>query len=187
MPGDDWQKFANLRLLLGYMYAQPGKKLLFMGSEIGQWREWNHGASLDWSLLEHERHLGILRWTEDINRVYTNEAAMHLDTEPTCFEWIDGSDADGSIISFLRKGSHPNGEILIVCNFTPVPRPGYRVGVPRDGYWKELLNSDAKEYWGRGVGNAGGVYAESIASHGRSHSLNLQLPPLAIVYFKHIA
>jgi 1,4-alpha-glucan branching enzyme len=187
MPGDDWQKFANLRLMLGYMYAQPGKKLLFMGSEIGQWHEWDHSTSLDWNLLDFDPHRGILRWTEDINRVYRDEAAMHLDTEPTCFEWVDGSDADNSVIAFLRKGSHPDGEILIVCNFTPIPRPDYRVGVPQDGYWKELLNSDAKEYWGSGTGNSGGVFAEPIASHGRNYSLNLLLPPLEIVFLRHTA
>jgi 1,4-alpha-glucan branching enzyme len=186
MPGDDWQKFANMRLLLGYMYAQPGKKLLFMGSEFGQWREWDHNSSLDWNLLDYERHRGLLRWTEDINRFYREQAAMHLDTDPACFEWIDGSDADNSVLSFLRKGSHPNGEILIVCNFTPVPRDGYRVGVPRDGYWQELLNSDAQEYWGSGMGNSGGVHADPISSHGRIYSLNLLLPPLSIVFFRHV-
>lgn len=187
MPGDDWQKFANMRLLLGYMYAQPGKKLLFMGGEFGQWREWDHNSSLDWNLLDYERHRGLLRWTEDINRLYREQAAMHLDTDPACFEWIDGSDADNSVISFLRKGAHPNGEILIVCNFTPVPRHGYRVGVPEDGYWQELLNSDAQEYWGSGMGNSGGVHADPISSHGRAYSLNLLLPPLAIVFFRHAA
>jgi len=187
MPGDDWQKFANMRLLLGYMYAQPGKKLLFMGGEFGQWREWNHNSSLDWNLLDYERHRGLLRWTEDINRLYREQAAMHLDTDPACFEWIDGSDADNSVISFLRKSAHPNGEILIVCNFTPVPRHGYRVGVPEDGYWQELLNSDAQEYWGSGMGNSGGVHADPISSHGRAYSLNLLLPPLAIVFFRHAA
>jgi 1,4-alpha-glucan branching enzyme len=187
MPGDEWQKFANLRLLFGYMYAQPGKKLVFMGSEIGQWREWDHNTSLDWNLLDFDRHRGLLRWVEHINRLYRDEAAMHLDTDPACFEWIDGSDADNSVISFLRKGSQPNGEILVACNFTPVPRIGYRVGVPMDGYWKELLNSDANEYWGSGMGNAGGTHADPIPSHGRMHSLNLLLPPLAIVFFRHLA
>ncbi|MBN1570495.1 MAG: 1,4-alpha-glucan branching protein GlgB [Acidobacteria bacterium] len=185
MPGDDWQKFANLRLLLGYMYAQPGKKLLFMGSEFGQWREWDHNSSLDWDLLDYDRHRGLLRWMEDINRLYREEAAMHLDTEPAGFEWIDGGDADNSVISFLRKGSHPDGEVLIVCNFTPVPRLNYRVGVSVGGYWKELLNSDAKEYWGSGMGNAGGIKADSIHSHDREYSLNLLLPPLSVVFLKH--
>ena len=186
MPGDDWQKFANLRLLLGYMYAQPGKKLLFMGGEIGQWREWNHNNSLDWNLLDHDRHRGLLRWVEDINRIYRHEPAMHVDTNPAGFEWIDGGDADHSVIAFLRKGAQPGGEILIVCNFTPVPRFHYRVGVPVGGYWKELLNSDAKEYWGSGMGNAGGVQADAMPSHQRSYSLNLLLPPLAVCFFKQV-
>jgi 1,4-alpha-glucan branching enzyme len=185
MPGDDWQKFANLRLLFGYMYAQPGKKLLFMGGEFGQWREWDHGSSLDWNLLEFDRHRGLLRWVEDINRFYRNEAAMHIDVDAAGFEWIDGSDADNSVIAFLRKGAASREEILIVCNFTPVPRTGYRIGVPKDGYWKELLNSDAKEYWGSGQGNSGGIQTDPILAHGRAQSLKLLLPPLAISIFKH--
>ena len=183
MPGDDWQKFANLRLLLGYMYAQPGKKLLFMGGEIGQWREWDHNSSLDWNLLEYDRHQGLHRWVEDINRLYKNEPALHLDADPAGFEWIDGGDADNSVISFLRKAA--SGEsILIVCNFTPVPREDYLVGVPAGGYWKEILNSDGKEYCGSGLGNSGGVQADTVPIHGRNHSLNLTLPPLAINFFK---
>jgi 1,4-alpha-glucan branching enzyme len=185
MPGDDWQKFANLRLLLGYMYAQPGKKLLFMGCEIGQWREWDHNSSLDWNLLEYDRHKGLQRWVEDLNRLYRNEAALHLDTDPAGYEWVDGSDADNSAISFLRKRGGCGGEMLIVCNFTPVPRANYRVGVPVGGFWKELLNSDGKEYWGSGLGNSGGVQADPISSHGRTHSVNLLLPPLAINLFRH--
>ena len=184
MPGgDDWQKFANLRLLLGYMYAQPGKKLLFMGGEIGQWREWDHNSSLDWNLLEYDPHKGLHRWVEDINRLYKNEPAMHLDTDPAGFEWIDGGDADNSVISFLRKAA--SGEsILVVCNFTPVPRENYLVGVPAGGYWKEILNSDGKEYWGSGLGNSGGVQADPVPIHGCNLSLNLTLPPLAIGFFK---
>jgi len=185
MPGDDWQKFANLRLFLGYMYAQPGKKLLFMGGEIGQWREWDHNSSLDWNLLEYEPHKGLQRWVADINRIYKNEPALHLDADPTGYEWIDGSDADNSVISFLRKGAHPGEEILILCNFTPVPRSNYRVGTPEGGCWKEILNSDGKEYWGGGMGNSGGVQAEAIPAHDRAWSLNLTLPPLAIEFFKH--
>jgi 1,4-alpha-glucan branching enzyme len=184
MPGDDWQKFANLRLLLGYMYAQPGKKLLFMGSEIGQWREWDHNSSLDWSLLEYDRHEGLRKWVEDLNRIYRDYSALQLDTEPAGFEWIDGGDSDNSVISFLRKGPNSKDAILIVCNFTPVPRFNYRVGVPADGCWKEILNSDALEYWGSGMGNFGGMQADPKPSHGRGHSLNLALPPLAIGFFK---
>ncbi len=184
MPGgDDWQKFANLRLLLGYMYAQPGKKLLFMGGEIGQWREWDHNRSLDWNLLEYDPHKGLHRWVQDMNRLYKNEPAMHLDTDPAGFEWIDGGDADNSVISFLRKAA--SGEsILVVCNFTPVPRENYLVGVPAGGYWKEILNSDGKEYWGSGLGNSGGVQANLTSIHGRNYSLNLTLPPLAIEFFR---
>jgi len=183
MPGDYWQKFANLRLLMGYMYAQPGKKLLFMGGEIGQWREWDHNRSLDWHLLNYDSHSGLLRWVEDVNRLYKNETALHLDTEPAGYEWIDGSDADNSVIAFLRKAA--SGEsILVVCNFTPVLRRNYLVGVPAGGYWKELLNSDGKEYWGSGIGNLHGVHADPVPIHGREHSLNLTLPPLAIEFFK---
>jgi 1,4-alpha-glucan branching enzyme len=183
MSGDNWQRFANLRLLLGYMYAQSGKKLLFMGGEIGQWREWDHGSSLDWDLLKQDSHAGLHRWMGDLNRLYKNEPALHLDTDPAGFEWIDGGDADNSVLSFLRKGS--SGEtILTVCNFTPVPRENYRVGVPAGGFWKELLNSDGKEYWGSGMGNSGGVQTALVPMHGRSHSITLTLPPLAIEFFK---
>jgi 1,4-alpha-glucan branching enzyme len=185
MPGDDWQKFANLRLLFGYMYAQPGKKLMFMGGEFGQWHEWDHGSSLDWNLLEYDSHRGLLRWVEDINRIYRNEAAMHIDVDAAGFEWIDGSDADNSVIAFLRKGAASREEIMIVCNFTPVLRTGYRIGAPKDGFWKELLNSDAKEYWGSGQGNSGGVQTDPVPAHGRAQSLKLLLPPLAISFFKH--
>jgi 1,4-alpha-glucan branching enzyme len=183
MPGDEWQKFANLRLLLGYMFAQPGKKLLFMGGEIGQWREWDHNSSLDWHLLQYESHSGLLRWVEEINSLYRSEPALHFDTEPAGYEWIDGSDADNSVLAFLRKA--PSGEsILVLCNFTPVPRENYLVGVPAGGYWKELLNSDGREYWGSGIGNLHGVHAAASPMHGRDFSLSLTLPPLAIEFFK---
>jgi len=167
------------------MYAQPGKKLLFMGGEIGQRREWDHNESLDWNLLEYDPHAGLHRWVADINRAYKDEAALHLDTEPAGFEWIDGADTDNSVISFIRKGPHPRETILILCNFTPVPRIHYRVGAPDGGFWREILNSDATDYWGSGMGNAGGVQADSIPSHGRPFSLDLTLPPLAITFFKH--
>jgi 1,4-alpha-glucan branching enzyme len=186
MPGDDWQKFANLRLLYGYMYAQSGKKLIFMGGEFGQWNEWNHSTSLDWHLLETEDHQSLLRWVADVNKIYRSEPGLYcLDTEPAGFEWIDGSDADNSVISFMRKGTRPEDTILIACNFTPVPRPNYRVGAPQGGFWKEILNSDAKTYGGSGKGNMGGLIATPIPMHGRYHSLNLNLPPLAVVYLKH--
>ncbi|MFH0768874.1 MAG: 1,4-alpha-glucan branching protein GlgB [Chloroflexota bacterium] len=185
MPGDDWQKFANLRLLLGYMYAQPGKKLLFMGGELGQWREWHHDESLDWHLLEYERHAAIQKWVQNLNRLYRNEPALYeLDCDSTGFEWIDCSDAEQGIISLIRKGRTADSTILIICNFTPVPRFNYRIGVPNDGFWKELLNSDAKEYGGSNLGNLGGIGAVAIPSHGRPYSLEITLPPLAVLFFK---
>ncbi len=185
MPGDDWQKFANLRLLYGYMYAQAAKKLLFMGGEFGQWREWNHDESLDWHLLQYEPHAGLQRWVADLNRLYRSEPAMYeLDFDWAGFEWIDCNDAASSTISLIRKGKTTDDIILVVANFTPVPRFNYRVGVPRDGFWKEVLNSDAREYWGSGLGNCGGMDAEAVPFHGRPYSLNLTLPPLAAVFFK---
>jgi len=185
MPGDEWQKFANLRLLLGWMYAQPGKKLLFMGGEFGQWREWNHDTSLDWHLLQYPRHLGLQRWVRDLNTTYRAERALHqLDCDANGFEWIDCNDVEQSTFSLLRKGAAPTDRILIACNFTPVPRYNYRVGVPRGGHWQEILNSDATLYGGSGQGNIGGLTAAPISCFGRSHSLNLTLPPLALVAFK---
>jgi 1,4-alpha-glucan branching enzyme len=185
MPGDDWQKFANLRLLFAYMYAQPAKKLLFMGGEFGQWREWHHDESLDWHLAQYDRHAGLQRLVEDLNRLYRSEPALHeLDCEPKGFEWIDASDSQSSVLSFIRKGRSTDDIVLIVCNFTPVPRHNYRVGVPRGGFWRQVLNSDSPEYWGRGQGNSGGIDAAPISLHGRPYSLNLTLPPLAAVFFK---
>jgi len=185
MPGDDWQKFANLRLLYGYMYAQPAKKLLFMGGEFGQWWEWYHEKSLDWHLLDYGPHAGLQNWVQDLNRLYRSEPALHeLDFDPSGFEWIDCNDSDSSTISLIRK-AHSNDDILlIVCNFTPVPRLNYRVGAPRGGFWKEMLNSDAREYGGSGYGNLGGVEAAPISLHGRAYLLTLALPPLAAVFFK---
>jgi 1,4-alpha-glucan branching enzyme len=186
MPGDDWQKFANLRLLYGYMYTQPGKKLLFMGCEFGQWREWNHDESLDWHLCQHAPHAGLQRWVEDLNRLYRSEPALYeLDNHPSGFEWIDCNDAPASVVSCLRKGHLTDDLILVVCNFTPVPRLNYRVGAPRGGFWQELRNSDAHDYGGAGYGNMGGVEATPIPCHGRPYSLNLTLPPLSAVFFKH--
>jgi 1,4-alpha-glucan branching enzyme len=184
MPGDDWQKFANLRLLLGYMYGQPGKKLLFMGGEFGQWSEWYHEASLDWHLLDDPRHAALQRWVEDLNRAYRQEPALFTqDFTPAGFEWVDCNDVIQSVITFLRKGR--DGEVLLVaCNFTPVPRHNYRVGVPMGGFWQEVLNSDALDYGGSGQGNLGGMEAVPIPFHGRYHSLTLTLPPLGVVFFK---
>jgi len=185
MPGDDWQKFANLRLLFGYMYAQPGKKLLFMGGELGQWREWNHDTSLDWHLLESAPHLGVQRWIADLNRLYRSEPALHeLDCDGRGFEWIDCNDSEHGVLSFLRTGRSANDLILVVCNFTPVVRRNYRVGVPRGGTWRELLNSDADVYGGSQQGNLGGLAASPVSHHGQFHSLNLILPPLAVVFLK---
>ena len=185
MPGDDWQKFANLRLLLGYMYAQPGKKLLFMGGELGQWREWGHDESLEWHLLQYDRHAALQKWVQDLNRLYRGEPALHeLDCSPAGFEWIDCTDAESGALSFIRKGESTDDIVLAVCNFTPVPRLNYRVGAPRGGMWSEVLNSDAETYWGGGYGNMGGVEAAPVPMHGRPYSLNLTLPPLAIIFFK---
>jgi 1,4-alpha-glucan branching enzyme len=185
MPGDDWQKFANLRLLFGYMYAQAAKKLLFMGGEIGQWREWAHDRSLEWDLLQYEPHRKLQRWVADLNRLYRNEPALHeRDLNPAGFEWVDCNDADSSVISLLRK-SKSEETVLVICNFTPVPRLNYRVGAPHGGYWREILNSDAVDYGGSGWGNLGGVEAAPVPLHGRSHSLTLTLPALSALYFKH--
>jgi 1,4-alpha-glucan branching enzyme len=185
MAGDDWQKFANLRLLYGGMYAQPGQKLLFMGGEFAQWGEWNHDRSLDWHLADYAPHSGMQKWLKDLNALYASEPAMHeLNCSPEGFEWIDANDSQQSVTAFLRKGPRPEDAVLVVCNFTPVPRRGYRVGVPRGGFWKEMLNSDASAYWGGGIGNLGGMDADAAPAHGRPYSLNLTLPPLGIVFFK---
>ena len=185
MSGDDWQKLANLRLLLGYMYGQNGKKLLFMGSEIGQWREWDHESSLDWYLLQYERHAGIKKWLTDLNHFYRNEPALHeLDCDNRGFEWIDCSDANQSIVSFLRKPASGTSMVLVVANFTPVPHPNYLLGVPRSGFWKEILNSDSREYGGSGWGNYGGVQASEEAWRDRPATVKLAIPPLAVTFFK---
>jgi 1,4-alpha-glucan branching enzyme len=185
MPGDEWQKFANLRLLMGYQYTHPGKKLLFMGGEFGQRREWDHDQSLDWNLLEYPPHQGLQRWVRDLNHFYRNHPPLYeKDFTPDGFEWIDFKDADNSIICYIRKGANPDDEILIVCNFTPVSRQGYRVGVPREGFWQEVLNSDAKEYGGSGWGNFGGMHTDPLPFHGKLHSLSISLPPLSITIFK---
>jgi 1,4-alpha-glucan branching enzyme len=184
MPGDDWQKFANLRLLLAYMYAVPGKKLLFMGAEFGQWSEWNHEASLDWHLLDEPMHDGLSRWTGDLNRVMREEKPLHeLDFDPAGFAWIDITDAEQSVISFMRRSSRDE-LIVAVFNFTPVPRHNYQIGVPLPGRWLELLNSDAPIYGGSGQGNLGGVDAAPVGKHGHLHSLTLTLPPLGAIFLK---
>ena len=185
MPGDEWQKFANLRLLLGYMFTTPGKKLLFMGGELGQWREWNHEESIDWSCLVGPSHQGIQRWVRDLNTCYRGEPALHQnDCNPAGFEWIDCSDYEQSIVSFVREGKIANDFVLVAFNFTPVPRENYHLGAPWGGPWREILNSDAEIYGGSNLGNAGLVQAAQIPWHGRSHLLNVTLPPLGMVVFK---
>ena len=183
MSGDDWQKFANLRALYGYMYAQPAKKLLFMGGEFGQWREWSHDGSLDWDLVDYPLHSGVQQWIRDLNRLYRSEPALHeLDCEPAGFEWIDCGDAESSVVSLIRKGKSTANLVLMVCNFTPVPRQEYRIGAPHGGFWREALNSDATEYGGSGMGNRGGVDADPWPQHGRPFSLALTLPPLSALF-----
>jgi len=185
MPGDEWQRFANLRLLYAYMFAQPGKKLLFMGAEFGQVSEWSHDRSLDWDVLQYPVHSGLMAWVEQLNRLYREQQPLHwFDNDPRGFEWVDCNDAPHSIVSLLRKGQSEDDCLLIVCNFTPVPRLGYKVGVPHGGYWRELLNSDAKEYKGTGIGNMGGTEALPEPTHGRPYTLRLTLPPLSALFLK---
>ncbi|HEV8420558.1 MAG TPA: 1,4-alpha-glucan branching protein GlgB [Actinomycetota bacterium] len=185
MAGDEWQKFANLRLLLGYMWAQTGKKLLFMGGEFGQWREWNHEESLDWHLLENPAHRGVQRWVEDLNKLCRRKRALYeLDPEGAGFEWIDANDSAQSVLTFLRRGRAEDDVILVGCNFTPIPRPNYLVGVPGGGSWQEILNSDASIYGGSGWGNLGGLDSLPISVHGRPRALNLTLPPLSCVFLE---
>lgn len=185
MPGDEAQRFANLRLLLAYMSAHPGKKLLFMGGEFGQWDEWYHARSLDWHLLESPSHQGLLRLTRDLNRLVLSEPALHeVDFHYSGFEWVDFSDWEQSVVSFLRKAKDADDFLVFVFNFTPVRRDGYRVGVPAPGYYQEILNTDSSYYDGDNLGMAGGVQAEEAPAHGRHCSLVLNLPPLAALGFK---
>jgi 1,4-alpha-glucan branching enzyme len=178
MPGDDWQRFANLRLLFGYQFAQPGKKLVFMGGEFGQEHEWEHEGSLDWGALHDSRHAGIQQWVGDLNRLYREVPALHeLDCDPRGFTWTQPNEADTSLLSFLRF-AHDGSPVLVVCNFTPTPRFNCLAGVPVEGYWKELLNSDATEYGGSGVGNFGGAQAHPVPTHGMPRTLTLTVPPL---------
>lgn len=186
MTGDEWQKYANLRLLYGYMFAQPGKKLLFMGGELAQWPEWNHESSVAWDVEDQPFHSGVQKWVADLNRAYRAEPALHeLDFSPEGFEWIDHQDAQNTTLSFIRKARTSRESVLAAFNFTPAVRRDYRVGVPVAGYWKELLNSDAKDYGGSGQGNCGGVHAETIKWHHCPSSLLLTLPPLAALFFVH--
>jgi 1,4-alpha-glucan branching enzyme len=184
MPGDAWQQFAGLRLLLGYLWTHPGKKLLFMGGEFGQRLEWNHDTALEWFVLEHAEHAGVQRWVRDLNRLYRGEPALHqIDFDARGFEWIDCEDREASVLAFLRRAADGSA-VAVVCNFTPVARPNYVVGVPAAGRWRELLNSDARDYGGSGMGNFGGVEAAPVGAHGRPFSLTLTLPPLAVLLFK---
>ena len=185
MPGDPWQRRANLRVLFGCLWMQPGKKLLFMGGELGQWREWTHDASLDWHLLADPDHRGVQRWVRDLNTLYRAEPALHEhDCDQAGFEWVDCNDAEQSTIAFLRRGRNPDDAMLVACNFTPVPRQNHRLGVPWGGVWEEILNGDAPLYGGSGQGNFGGVAATPVAWHARSQSIVITLPPLAVVVFK---
>ncbi len=185
MPGDRWQKFANLRSLFGYMWARPGKKILFMGGEFGQWREWNHDASLDWHLLDEPDHRGVQNLIRDLNRIYRAEPALwEADHQPAGFQWIDANNSDENVIAFMRIAPSSGRRLICVCNFAPVVRKGYRVGVPAPGLYREILNSDSAHYGGSNQGNAGGVTAQQMPWHGLSHSLSLTLPPLATVWFE---
>jgi len=185
MPGDIWQQFANLRLLYGYQYTMPGKKLLFMGGEFAQWDEWNCDGELDWNLFGHDYHDGIRRFVGDLNRIYRETPAMYEnDFESSGFEWLQCDDSQNSVFAFIRYSTNCTRRIVVVANFTPVPRGNYRVGVPDKGFYREILNSDSKIYGGSNMGNMGGVKSEAIESHGRPHSISLQLAPLAIHAFE---
>ncbi|MDX1412131.1 MAG: alpha amylase C-terminal domain-containing protein, partial [Nitrospirales bacterium] len=185
MPGDQWQRFANLRSLYSHMWAHPGKKMLFMGGEIGQWWEWNHEDSLQWHLLDFEPHQGLQRYVADLNRMYQSESALHeVDYDWTGFQWIDLHDSEQSTLSYIRRAKDPENFIVCAFNFTPVPREGYRMGVPKEGWYQERLNSDAAAYGGSNMGNGGGVQAEAVPWHGQPCSVVITLPPLAAVFFK---
>jgi len=186
MPGDLWQKFANIRLLFAWMYGQPGKKLLFMGSDIAQWSEWHYEDSLQWHLLQYDSHQGIRHLVQDLNRIYRSEPSLHKhDIRPQGFSWIDANDADSSVFSFVRMGDADDPLIIAVYNMTPVPREHYLVGAPQPGLWKEILNTDAKEYDGSGIGNAGAVHTTDQEHHGRPYCLDIVVAPLGAVFFKH--
>ena len=184
MPGDPWQRYASLRLLYGYQWTLPGKKLLFMGGEIAVWGEWNHDQELDWAVGAHPAHAGIARWIGDLNGAYRAQRSLHAgDCEQAGFQWIVGDDHESSVIAYSRHGDASDPVVVVVANFTPVPREGYRLGVPSGGAWREILNSDAEVYGGSGLGNRGGVTAENVGSHGREHSIVVSVPPLGVVVF----
>lgn len=186
IPGDPWQKYATLRLLYGYQWTLPGKKLLFMGGELGVWSEWNHDGELDWPIGLHPAHAGIARWLGDLNRAYREYPALHRgDCEPWGFRWVVGDDRESSVLAYVRESAPGTSDppLVVVASFTPVPREGYRIGVPRAGFWREILNSDADVYGGSGIGNRGGMNAEAVAAHGQAQSLVVTVPPLGIVVF----
>jgi 1,4-alpha-glucan branching enzyme len=184
MPGDRWQQLANLRAFLAYMWAHPGKQLLFMGQEFAQSAEWSEGKSLDWWLLDHGEHQGVAQCVRDLNRVYGEHSAFwSLDHDPAGFEWIDANDAQGNVFSWVRRGA--DGSIVaVLVNFAPVPREDYRVGLPHAGPWGEILNTDAHEYGGSGVGNFGGVVADETPAHGLPASASVRVPPLGAVFLR---
>jgi 1,4-alpha-glucan branching enzyme len=185
MPGAVWQKHATLRGLYGYMFTHPGKKLLFMGDEIGQWREWNHDSELDWEALSDARHAGLHRWIRDLTRAYVSEPSLHeVDFEPQGFAWIDCHDQENSVISFIRRANNQDDVTIAVVNFTPVARRDYRIGVPVPGAYRELLNSDAEVYGGTNAGNGGRLEAGDGPSHGYPHSISLIVPPLGFLLLK---
>jgi 1,4-alpha-glucan branching enzyme len=185
MPGDLWQKVANLRLLYAYMYGHPGKKLLFMGDELAQWREWNHDESIDWHVLQWPDHQGILRLVRDLNALYRSQPALYeVDFDWHGYEWLELHDWENSVLAFLRRAKNPDDCIVVICNFTPVVREIYQIGVPSGGYYRELLNTDAEIYGGSNVGNRGGVWATDEPYGGRPFRLSLRLPPLGVLYLK---
>jgi 1,4-alpha-glucan branching enzyme len=185
MPGDEWQKAANLRTLFAYMYAHPGKKLLFMGNELALWQEWNNDEGLPWAFADEPPHAGMRRLVRDLNRLYGQDAALHqVDYEPHGFQWIDCNDNENSVISLIRRARDPNDSVVAVFNWTPVVRADYRMGVPEPGLYRELVNTDADSYGGSNVGNAGQLQSEPIATHGFAQSLSLTLPPLAGLILK---
>jgi 1,4-alpha-glucan branching enzyme len=188
MPGDDWQRFANLRLLYAFMWAYPGKKLLFMGGEFGQSSEWSHESSLEWHLLDQgPYHRGLLSLVRDLNRLYREERPLHqLDHDPAGFLWMDCRDRDQSVIAFVRFALEPGQMLLCACNFTPVPRREYRVGVPRAGRWAEVLNTDSAHYGGSNLGNGGELRSEPVPWHGQPHSIRVTLPALAAVWLRFV-
>jgi len=186
MPGDEWQKFANLRCLYGYMFTHPGKKTMFMGMEIGQWSEWNVWGDLEWHLLQYQPHKSLQTYIGDLNKLLRSTPELYVqDFSQDGFEWIECNDTQNSVISFLRKAEHGDF-VLVVCNFTPVPHHNYRVGVPEKGFYKEILNSDAPIYGGSGIGNLGGKYTDDYGTHGKPYSLDVTAPPLSVVVLKYM-